>query len=121
MASDGIVTGWIWYAELDTDTCLSCVAEHGTEHELSETLNDHYNGRCAALPLITSFGSPVDESGEAWFANLSTSEQRSMMGDSKHEAWSAGRFEFGQLSAEQDNDVYGLMRTEASLASLIGE
>lgn len=121
MATDGLVTGWVWYAELDADTCLSCVAEHGTEHELSETLNDHYNGRCAALPLIERFGNPVDESGEDWFSKLSESEQRAMMGESKHEAWSAGKFTFDKLSAEQDNDVYGVMRTEASLASLVGE
>ena len=121
MATGGIVTGWIWYAELDTDTCLSCVAQHGSEHDLSETLNDHYNGRCAALPLIEEFGNPVETSGEDWFNSLSESEQRAMMGESKHAAWSAGKFEFSRLSAEQDNEVYGVMRTEASLASLIGE
>lgn len=121
MATGGIVTGWVWYAELDADTCLSCVSQHGGEHDLSETLNDHYNGRCAALPIVEGFGNPVEESGESWFDNLSPSEQQAMMGQGKYDAWKDGKFSFDKLSAEQDNEVYGVMRTEASLSSLVGE
>ena len=121
MASDGIVTGWIWYAELDADTCLSCVAQHGTIHDLEETLDDHYNGRCAALPYIEAFGSPVQQSGQDWFDSLSEAQQQAMMGQEKHGAWKDGKFEFSQLSAQGPNDVYGTMRTEASLVSLIGD
>jgi hypothetical protein len=43
MASGGIVEGWIWFAELDGDTCAACIAEHGTLHDNSETLDGHYN------------------------------------------------------------------------------
>lgn len=121
MASDGIVSQWIWYAELDADTCLSCVAQHGTLHDLDETLDDHYNGRCAALPYIEQFGNPVEMSGQDWFESLPESEQQSMMGNEKHGAYRDGKFEFSQLSAQGPNDVYGTMRTEASLASLIGD
>jgi len=120
-ATNGIVSQWIWYAELDADTCLSCVAQHGTIHDLDETLDDHYNGRCAALPYIEQFGNPVQQSGQDWFDSLSETEQQSMMGAEKHGAYKDGKFEFGQLSAQGPNEVYGTMRTEASLASLIGE
>src|SRR5512146_3304820 len=40
-ASGGIVTGWIWFAQLN-GACESCVAMHGTIHELDEELDDHY-------------------------------------------------------------------------------
>jgi hypothetical protein len=120
-ATDGIVTGWIWYAELDADTCLSCVAQHGTIHDLDETLDDHYNGRCAALPYIEQFGNPVEQNGQDWFDSLPEAQQQQMMGQEKHGAYRDGKFEFDQLSAQGPNDIYGTMRTEASLKSLIGE
>jgi hypothetical protein len=120
MASGGIVEGWIWYAELDSDTCMSCVAQHGTIHDLDEQLDDHYNGRCAAIPYIPEFGNPVEQSGEEWFSGLSAEEQRAMMGKEKHGAWTEGKFEFPALSRQTANEVWGTMRTEASLASLIG-
>ena len=121
MATGGIVTGWIWYAELDADTCLSCVAQHGTIHDLDEQLDDHYNGRCAPLPYIEEFGNPVEQSGEDYFASLTEAEQRASMGDTKWEAWQDGKFTFDQLSQQHENDIYGHMRSEASLASLLGE
>jgi hypothetical protein len=120
MATDGIVQGWIWYAELDADVCLSCVAQHGTIHDLDEALEDHYNGRCAPLPYIPEFGNPVDTMGQAWFDGLSESEQRAMMGNSKYEAYKDGKFEFSKLSQDHENEVYGNMKSEASLISLIG-
>jgi len=121
MATDGLVTGWIWWAELDDICCMSCVAQHGTIHYLDEQLDDHYNGRCAALPYIPGLSDEPSELGKAWFEGLSEQEQRAMMGNSKWEAWQAGKFEFSKLSQEHENEVYGKMRSEASLISLIGE
>ena len=118
MASDGIVTGWVWFAELDADVCMSCVAMHGTIHDLSETLDDHYNGRCAAIPYIEGMTGDVG-SGQEWFDSLSDEEQAAMMGQEKHDHYKAGDFEFEKLSKQFENDVYGLMRSEASLKDLL--
>jgi len=120
MASDGIVTGWVWWAELDADTCMSCVAQHGTIHDLDETLDDHYNGRCAALPYIPGVTGDF-ESGQDWFDGLDEAEQQAMMGKEKHEHYKAGDFEFDKLSKQFDTPVYGKMRSEASLKDLLGE
>jgi hypothetical protein len=120
MASNGLVTGWVWYAELDADVCMSCVAMHGTIHPLDETLDDHYNGRCAALPYIEGLTGNIP-SGQSWFESLSDDEQAAMMGNEKHDHYKAGDFEFSQLSKETPNDVYGQMRTESSLRDLLNE
>ena len=119
LETNGIVTGWVWFAELDADVCLSCVAQHGTIHPLEETLNDHHNGRCAPLPYIPEFGNPVEQTGEDWFNSLSPAQQASMMGQGKFEAWQSGQFTFDKLSREVENDVYGKMRTETPLKDLI--
>jgi hypothetical protein len=121
IGTNGIVTGWIWYANLAGDPCMSCIAMHGTEHTLDETLDDHYNGECAALPLIPDFGNPVEQNGQAWFDAQPEDRQKELMGASKYDAYKAGKFSFDALSNKQDNDVYGTMRTETSLKNLIGE
>ena len=119
MASDGLVSGWVWFAELDADVCLSCVAMHGSVHSLDETLDDHYNGRCAALPYIEGLTGEI-ETGQSWFESLSDEEQVTMMGNEKHGAYKDGKFEFSQLSKQYETPVYGLMRSETPLIDLIG-
>ena len=121
IASDGIVTGWVWYANLDGNPCASCIAMHGTEHTLDETLDDHYNGECTAIPLIPELGNPVEQNGQAWFDSQDEARQRELLGDSKYEAYKAGKFEFSALSNQQDHEIFGTMRTETSLKDLIGE
>jgi hypothetical protein len=120
IANDDVVTGWVWYAELDGDVCMSCVAEHGTLHPNSETLNDHHNGRCAMLPAVDG-ANPVTQGGQAWFDGLDPAQQRAMMGAGRYEAYTAGKFDFAAQSTTRNDDVYGDMRVEATLKELIGE
>jgi hypothetical protein len=119
IASD-IVKGWYWWAELDDKVCMSCVAQHGTLHPLDEKLDDHDNGRCAAIPYIPNI---TDEptTGEAWFTSLPDAQQKSMMGAGRYQAWKDGKFEFLQLSRQHEDERYGTMRYEASLKYLLGE
>lgn len=121
IANDDIVEGWYWMAELDGETCASCWAEHGTFHTLDETLDDHHNGRCAPLPAVIGHRSPIEETGEEAFRDLTEAKQQEILGPGKFEAWSEGKFEFGQLSQQRDDEVYGYMRSEASLQELVGE
>ena len=117
-----VVTGWIWYAELDDTTCMSCVAEHGSFHSVDETLNDHHNGRCVPIP-VTRLSDPFikDGEGKSWFEQQSEATQKQMMGAGKYDAWKADKFEFNALSREKENDVFGMMRGETPLKDLIGE
>jgi hypothetical protein len=52
----GIIDGWTWFAQVDENTCESCLENNGTFHDASETLNDltaHiWNCRCVELPHI---------------------------------------------------------------------
>jgi hypothetical protein len=119
-ASD-IVTGWVWWAQLDQRTCMACVALHGTVHTLDEILNDHYSGRCAMLVIIQGVNPVPDASGEKWFNSLSPAQQRQMMGPGRYEAWQAGKFAFSAMAVQKDDTTYGTMTVEATLKSLLGE
>jgi len=120
LANDDVVRGWIWYAELDSETCASCWAMHGTEHSLDETLDDHYNGRCVQIPITIGSSNDI-KSGASQFGDLSEAKQREILGDAKFEAWKGGKFDFGQLSTQHSDSVYGTMRGVTSLQDLVGE
>lgn len=125
-----IVRGWVWHAALDTRTCMSCVAMHGTEHGMDEDLDDHPNGRCAAIPITVSMaelGLDVPETqveveaGGAWFARQPEAVQRAMMGAAKYEAWRAGEIALPDLTARSSDPEWGTMRYEPSLKQIRGE
>lgn len=119
-ANSDVVSQWQWFAELDSDVCLACAAEHGNIYPLDTIQNSHHNCRCTMLPVIQGESAAI-QSGEAWFNSLPESQQRDMMGPGRYEAWQAGKFEFSQLVRERDDDVYGPMKSETPLKELVGE
>jgi len=67
VANEDVVTGWIWYSSLDTDTCMACAAEHGTFHTNDESMDSHYN--CFPAGVLVTGPTPIagtkrDYSGE---------------------------------------------------------
>jgi hypothetical protein len=121
LANADIVKKWIWYSALTPTTCSSCIAMHGTVHDLDEVLDDHFNGFCTALPLTIGAENPIGENaGKDYFDSLEESRQREILGDEKWQALQDGKFEFNQLSIQKENDIYGTMRQEASLKDLLG-
>ena len=130
LANAHIVKDWTWVSALDNRTCLACIAEHGTIHPLSESLNDHYNGRCIAVPNTITYrdlGFDMDAepltvgSGEDWFKLQPELVQRQMMGPAKWDAWQAGKFNLDSLITLSPDPVYGEMVTEASLIGMLGD
>lgn len=130
LANSNIVNGWVWWAALDNNTCLSCVAQHGTVHDLDETLDDHHNGRCAPIPQTVSYrdlGLDIDEprpeieTGAEWFKKQSAATQREMMGGATYRAYQAGRVDVRDFSRRYDDPVYGELLREASLKDILGK
>jgi hypothetical protein len=120
LANADVVEGWVWWAHLAGEPCMACIAEHGSIHDLSETLDDHYNGRCTQIPVVRGFPSPVEQTGEAWFSGLDEAKQKELMGEGKYESWKGGKFEFSQLAGKHTDAVYGSMTVESTLQDLLG-
>lgn len=119
LANDDIISGWIWWSALIPGrTCMSCVAMHGTRHSLDEVLNDHYNGLCTEIPIIIGMETER-QSGIEWFNEQDEVTQRTMMGPAKYTEWNLGNITIEQMSQEFEDDVYGIMRNEASLKSIL--
>lgn len=126
-----LVTGWRWMAALDRRTCLSCVNLHGSLHPLTETLDDHPNGRCTMAPEMVSWADLgidlpeldlgiVEGAGEAWFAQQDAEMRLFMMGPGKLAAWQAGEFAFEGLSKVTSTPRWGRMFSETPLKDLVG-
>lgn len=122
MANADILEGWYWWATLgDGRACLSCIANHGQLFPNEAQLNDHHSGRCAPVPAVIGGPQLVTETGEEWFNKQSKSKQRGIMGETMHDAFDAGKFEFNKLSVPYQNDVYGEMRRQATLGDVLGD
>lgn len=65
---------------------------------------------------------PLSEpiSGETYFNRLSEAEQRQILGAARWAAYQDGLFAFSDLTRVYQDNLYGPMRSESSLAQLIG-
>jgi hypothetical protein len=72
------------------------------------------------LPLTVGSRNQFEGAGEAYFNSLSAAEQKALLGPGKYDAWQAGKFSFSQLATTHTDEVYGEMRSVASLAQLLG-
>ena len=118
VANEDIVSGWMWYASLDSDTCMACAVEHGTVHSNDESMDSHYNCRCTSIPVVIGYNDQV-QTGTDWFQGLSEAEQRNMMGAGAYEAWKDGKFELTDMVTRRHDDVYGEMLARTPLEQLI--
>ena len=118
VANEDIVSGWMWYASLDSDTCMACTVEHGTVHSNDESMDSHYNCRCTSIPVVIGYNDQV-QTGTDWFQGLSEAEQRNMMGSSAYEAWKEGKFDLSDMVTRRHDDVYGEMLARTPLEQLI--
>lgn len=115
LANRDILAGWQWYAKLDSRTCPSCIAQHGSLHEVDEPGPlDHHQGRCTRLPKTKTWRelgfdiaepSGLDfESGPDWFNRQPEETQRDILGPKRYEAWRAGGYPFSEWSKPRTSD-----------------
>lgn len=111
VANADVVRGWVWISALDTRTCPSCIAMHGTEHDIDETgPDDHQQGRCSSIPLLKSWrdlGIDLDEPPSTvpdaldWFDGLPRTDQVKIMGPSRLAALDDGRVTFADMATRR--------------------
>jgi SPP1 gp7 family putative phage head morphogenesis protein len=128
-ANSDVVRGWYWHATLDTRTCPSCWAMHGTFHQLDETLDDHPNGRCAMRPATVSWAklgypnipdAPAPPMGVDVFADLPPASQAAILGKAAFAAWRDGALELKDFVGRKRSRTWGTMRYTRSLSAILG-
>lgn len=121
-ANSDILSGWIWLSACDRRSCPSCFAMHGTKHKVTETLDDHPNGRCVMLPDIKGRERKI-ESGEKRLRALTETDQQRVLGKAGHAAWKAGAVQLSDFVGRKDDprSRWGTMRYAKSLRQILGK
>ena len=111
-ANADVLAGWAWLANLSARTCSSCVAMHGTEHDLDEPGPlDHPQGRCSRMPLVKpelvpNAPKPTVESGPEWLERQPEGVQRSVLGPRRYEAWKAGGYPASRWAVRRESEAW---------------
>lgn len=122
------VTEWVWISALDDRTCAMCISQHGSFHPITELLNDHHRGRCAAGPVTPSWKSlginaedEVIETGPSWFMKQPIEVQKQILGNKVWESWQAGKFEFKPevMTTTYNNPIFGPMRRRRAWGEIL--
>jgi SPP1 gp7 family putative phage head morphogenesis protein len=120
-----LLDGWIWLSAHDSRSCASCWAMHGSRHPVTETLDDHPNGRCTMVPIVKGHD-PNIPTGEELFKDLPLAQQRAILGPAAHEAWLDGRVSMApdgrnSVVGQRDDPRWGTMRYARSLQEIVGQ
>lgn len=73
-----VCDGYVWICQLSPRSCASCVALHGTIHDLDDDLADHPNGSCIKCPHFSD--SPDIQTGLDWFKHQDEATQKAVLG-----------------------------------------
>ena len=116
-ANDDVVSGWIWAAAEQPETCAACWGMHGSFHPLTKEMVDHPNGRCVQIPVTKSwaelgFKGTKESQVKGWdpeerFARLSEDEQRRVLGRTKFEAWRSGELTLRDIPTLEASPIWG--------------
>lgn len=120
-ANSDIIDGWIWLAAKQGRTCPMCLAMDGTEHSLDETLNDHPQGRCKAIPMVKGHKLPDRETGAEWFEKQDEATQRKVLGNTGYEAFKAGKVALKDFVGQKYSKDWGAIRYAKSLTAILGK
>ena len=111
-ANADVLRGWMWLASLTERTCPSCVAMHGSVHDLDEAGPlDHPQGRCSRMPLVKpelvpGAPTPTIESGAEWLERQPEGVQRSVLGPRRYEAWKAGGYPASRWAVRRESEAW---------------
>lgn len=116
-ANNDILDGHIRIAALDNRTCMACIALHGTVLKTNERVDDHHQGRCTSVPLVTGRARNI-QSGVDWFQSLPEERQLKIAGRGKLDALKNGDIRWQDIPTTYTDPTFGNMIREASLKSI---
>jgi hypothetical protein len=128
-ANTDVVDQWMWSAELDDATCISCCVMDGEMFPLDESgPDDHQNGRCIAIPVtkswdelgFTGIAEPDSnyQDAQSWFDGLPEDQQLSIAGPGRLDAYQSGT-PWSDLSTTRSTEGWRDSRVPTPVADLV--
>lgn len=130
-ANRTVIQSRIWMATLDSRTCGSCLANHGTEWPIDQFgPEDHHQGRCVFIEQTKSWAelgfTGIEDNSldlaaqrDAWWDNLTDDTQEHILGPGKYELWQNGEITWSDLSKRVDNPGWRPAQVETPLKDLV--
>ncbi len=115
-----ILDGHIRIAALDDRTCLSCISLHGEVFPVERRIDDHHQGRCTSIPLVTGYPNFVP-SGQDWWDERTPEQQLAQAGTANMNAMNAGAVTLPDYRHPYVDPVFGDMIRQSSLTDVLGE
>lgn len=104
---DALQVQYMWICQLSIRSCGTCVALHGTIHDLSDDLQDHPNGSCIKVPYIDGVSQPI-QTGVEWFARQDASTQRTILGTHRaYDLYASGKASLNDFVGIHQSHEYG--------------
>ena len=103
----GVVQGYRRISAKSERTCLGCLVEDGRFYSLTESFEDHVQGRCALIPVLTGEGLPQWETGKTWLEKQPEATQRKIMGPGRHELYKSGAVPLEQMATHTHDPLWG--------------
>ena len=91
--NDKKISGYIWNAMLDGNTCIECAALSGTKYEKIEDVPyfpRHNRDRCWITPYSEDTEDVIPESYEEWFEKQDKSAKRKILGKTRFQLYEQG-------------------------------
>jgi len=107
-ANSDVVSSWRWTCSFSDRTCIACLDEDGSIHDLDEEMSSHNMCRCTMVPITRSYndilsdagieGAAIQEvaspdtwqTGQEWFTEQDAATQRQILGPSAYNAYDRG-------------------------------
>lgn len=124
------VKKWVWYANTNS-CCAACLAMHGTEHSVNESMGTHPNCRCVQVPKVEPFDDKIDsvitdsvvEQERIKALNVmyksSADNLQKRFGKSRGYLMSTGKLKLDDLVTKYRDSIFGITRKETTVSDLL--
>lgn len=116
--ASGVVRGYKRLAARNARTCIACLVQDGRFYRLTESFQEHPNGRCTLVPVVDGAPEPAWEYGRQWFERQEAATQQSILGNAAYAAWRAQMITLDDLVRYHDHPIWGGSWQVRSLRSL---
>lgn len=128
-----VIQSRVWMARLDSRTCASCLAQHGTEWSADAYgPADHVQGRCVFIDKTKSWAElgfdgiedqslDLEAQRDAWWDNLTDDTKQRVLGPGKYELWDNGDITWSDLSKHVSNSEWMDHYAETPLKDLLNK
>lgn len=117
-ANASLIKARVWTATLDSRTCPSCLAQHGTEWPVDAYgPADHVQGRCVFIDKTKSWAElgftgiedddlDLQAERDEWWLNLTTTSQDATLGKARADLLRSGQVQWSDLTTLKRNDQW---------------